>query len=445
MIGWSWVLLSGSWVSKAGTLGAMTAFGLGGLAVVLIGLTYAELAAAMPKAGGEHVYSLRALGAGASFVCTWALIMAYITVPVFESVAIGVGLEYLFPGIKRVFLWRVAESDVYLSAVAIGAAAALIMTAINVLGIKMAAIVQTVVTFCFFVVGALFITGSLFTGEFSDAAPFWVDGAPGALGVLIMVPMMLVGFDVIPQSAEEIDLPPAAIGKLLVVSVIMAVAWYCLIILGVGLSLSPEQAANSSMATADANAVVWGHPVAGKLLVVAGIGAILTSWNAFIIGGSRALYALARSGMIPRALGDLHPRYNTPHRAVILIGVLSMVSPLLGRKILVWLIDAGGFAVIIAYAMVAWSFLVLRRKEPGLERPFRVRHGQLVGYLALIMSIAIGMVYLPFSPASLVWPYEWIMVLAWALIGAVFYALRDRKHSAATPPAEVAPTVESSP
>ena len=72
MIGWSWVALTGNWIDSAGSVGAMLAFAIGGVVVIFVGLTYAELASAMPQAGGEHVYSHRALGSTASFICTWA-------------------------------------------------------------------------------------------------------------------------------------------------------------------------------------------------------------------------------------------------------------------------------------------------------------------------------------------------------------------------------------
>ena len=75
MIGWSWVLMTGVWLTNAGTLGTLIAFAVGGFAVALIGLTYSELASAMPKAGGEHVYTLRALGHRWSFACTWSKFM----------------------------------------------------------------------------------------------------------------------------------------------------------------------------------------------------------------------------------------------------------------------------------------------------------------------------------------------------------------------------------
>jgi APA family basic amino acid/polyamine antiporter len=70
MIGWSWVVLTGTWITSAGVAGAIIAFLVGGGAIAIVGLTYAELASALPFAGGEHVYSERALGYRASFICT---------------------------------------------------------------------------------------------------------------------------------------------------------------------------------------------------------------------------------------------------------------------------------------------------------------------------------------------------------------------------------------
>jgi len=430
MIGWSWVLLTGEWLHRAGTMGAILAFAMGGTAVIFISLTYAELAAAMPKAGGEHVYTMRAFGRPLSFVCTWAILMAYVAVPVFESAALPTAMEYLFPDMKAVRLWSVLGADVHLSLVAVGVIGAIVMTIINVLGIKLAAIVQTIITGLFFVVGVMFLAGALTNGSYSNTEPLLVDGMKGSLGVLIMVPALMVGFDVIPQSAEEINLPTELIGKLLVISVILAVIWYALITIGVSLALSPTQLQNSRMATPDATAAVWGGAWAGNLMVIAGIGGILTSWNAFIIGGSRVIYALAQSGMLPALFGKLHPRFNTPYWAILLIGLLSCISPFFGRTILVWIIDASSFAIIIAYAMVAWAFIKLRRKEPGMARPFKVRQGMFVGYTALILSVAIGLVYLPGSPAALIWPYEWAMVLGWALLGIILYFLANRNKAA---------------
>jgi amino acid transporter len=419
MVGWSWVALSGTWIEDAGSLGAMLAFLAGGTALIFVGLTYAELASAMPQAGGEHVYSHRALGATASFVCTWAILLGYVSVVAFEAVALPTVTEYLLPGFSRGYLWTVAGWDVYASWVAVGVVAAFVMTFINIIGIATAAKLQSLVVLIVLVSGLMIMGGALSAGSLSNMQPLMQNGAGGVLGVLIMVPFMLVGFDVIPQSAEEVNIPFEAIGRAVVWSVVIAVAWYTMIIAAVAMGLPSGLRSSSSLPTADAAAALLGGQWAGKFLVIGGIAGILTSWNAFLIGGSRALYALAKAGQLPASFAQLHPRFNTPHRAILLIGSLSVLAPFFGRPALVWLVDAGGFGVVIAYVMVAWSFLVLRRNEPEMERPYRVQHGEIVGKLALVLSLAICTLYLPWSPAALVWPAEWLIVFCWCCLGAV--------------------------
>ncbi len=428
MIGWSWVLLTGEWLARAGSLGTVIAFVIGGTAVVFISLTYAELAAAMPKAGGEHVYTYRALGPTVSFIASWAIVMAYVSVCVFESAALPTALEYLFPDMRIGFLWKIQGADVYASLVAVGVVAAIVMTLINYVGIRFAAFVQTVITTLFFLVGISFFVGA-FSFELSgDSIPLFQHGIAGVLGVLVMVPALMVGFDVIPQSAEEINLPPRQIGTLLVISVSLAAAWYILISLAVSSSLSAGQLASAGIATADATASVWRSQLMGNLMILAGVGGILTSWNAFIIGGSRVLFALAESGMIPGLFAAIHPRYRTPHVAILTIGALSCLSPFFGRTVLVWLVDAGSFFIVIAYGLVAWAFLKLRKTEPSMERPFKVKYGRFVGFTALGLSLGLGVLYLPGSPAALLWPYEWAMVLFGVLTGLAFYVNSRRQQ-----------------
>lgn len=421
MIGWSWVAVSGVWIEKAGSVGAMLAFLIGGIVLIFVGLTYAELASAMPKAGGEHVYSQRALGRLASFVCTWAIVLGYVSVVAFEAVALPTVVEYLVPGFSRGYLWTIAGWDVTASWVLVGAGAAVIMTLINVIGIKSAVRLQSIAVLIVLLSGLSLTLGAAVEGHASNLPPLFENGYTGLLGVLIMVPFMMVGFDVIPQSAEEVNIPFADIGRVLMLSVVMATLWYVVVIWAVSSGLTNDARAQSTLPTADAAVALFGAAWAGKLIVIGGVAGILTSWNAFLIGGSRALYALAEAGQLPSVFARLHPRFNTPHNAILLIGAISVGAPLFGRPVLVWLVDAGGLGIVIAYAMVAWSFLVLRNKEPDMERPFRVRHGQIVGYVALISSLAIATLYLPWSPAALVWPAEWAIIIAWTGLGALLY------------------------
>ena len=422
MIGWSWVLMTGVWLTNAGTLGTLIAFAVGGFAVALIGLTYSELASAMPKAGGEHVYTQRALGHRWSFACTWALLFSYVNVCLFEAVALPSAVEYLFPDIRMGTLWTFIGSDVDLGFVLVGSSAAALVTWVNVLGIRTAAILQSIVTVLIVISGVLLISGAALFGDFENAKPLIATPATGILSVLIMVPALLVGFDVIPQSAEEIDLPPNRIGKLLVISVGCAVAWYVLIAFAVGLGLNAEQQASTTMATADAAQSLWQHPWAGALLVLGGIGGIMTSWNAFVVGGSRVLYALAKSNHVPAVFARLHPKYKTPYVGIAAIGVLSMIAPLFGKTILVWLINSGSFATTVAFLFVAISFLVLRRTEPDMPRPFKVSHPRLVGYGAVILSRGLLSAVLPWRTSALPWPAEWLTIVLWSCLGLVLLA-----------------------
>lgn len=420
MIGWSWVVLSGTWISSAGTLGAILAFLLGGGIMLVIGLTYAELASALPFAGGEHVYAHRALGAGASFICTWAIILGYVSVVTFEAVALPTVLDSLIPGLDKVFLWQIGGWDVYLTWVLTGVTGSVLMTILNIRGVSMVALVQSVVVLAILIVGLLFVSGALFTGDIANMQPLMKDGVSGIALVLVMVPFMFVGFDTIPQAAEEIDLPFKDIGAVLMLSVLMAIAWYSMIVLGVGLVMDEATINTSDVVTAEANARVYGE-LGGTVLLIAGLAGIITSWNAFILGGSRAIYALAHAGLLPDFLGRLHPEYHTPKNAIILIGALSVIGPFFGRPALVWVVDAGGLGIVIAYAMVAWSFLVLRKKEPELERPYKVPFGNLTGSAALVLSLGLGLLYLPGSPSALVWPQEWGIVILWSILGAILY------------------------
>ena len=291
-----------------------------------------------------------------------------------------------------------------------------------------AARLQSIVVSVIFGVGILLMTGAISFGQLSNAEPWLATPATGVLSVLIIVPAMMVGFDVIPQSAEEIDLPPNRIGRLLIISVIIAITWYVGISLAVSVALTPDMISANSLATADAARALWGGSWAGTALVLGGIAGILTSWNAFIIGGSRVLFALAESGMVPTVFSRLHPRYKTPYVAIIVIGLLSCVSPLFGRAVLIWLTNAASFSIVIAYLFVAITFLALRRNEPDMPRPFTVSHPRIVGIGAVLLALGLLSLYLPWSPSAMIWPYEWGMILFWTVIGLVFF-LRFRSRA----------------
>lgn len=360
MVGWGWVVLAGDWILAAGTWGAMLAFMIGGLAVIMIGVNYAELASSMPVTGGEHTYTHRALGVTVSFICSWSILFGYLSVVAFEAVALPTVVEYFIPNYNQGYLWTIAGWDVYATWVGVGMLGSIIVTWLNIRGMEVSAWFQkTAVMGILFVGTLLFIGAVIYNPANSTAvqAPAFIGGIGGIMTVIVMVPFMFVGFDVIPQAAEEIDLTRPNIGKFLIVSIIIAVMWYVGVAWSVGRTLPLIQAQGSTLATADAMTNAWHGKWAGILLVIGGVLGILSSWNAFLIGGSRLLYAMSKAHMLPAFLGKLHPKYKTPKNAILLIGGLATLAPLFGRKMLVWIVDAGGFGIVIAYTCVAISFL----------------------------------------------------------------------------------------
>lgn len=429
MIGWGWVVMAGDWIKGAGTLGSIMAFIIGGIMVVFVGLTYAELTAAMPQCGGEHVFSLRALGKNGSFVCTWAIILGYVGVVAFEACAFPTVIQYICPGFLKGYMYTIAGFDIYASWVAVGVVASIIITIINYFGAKSAAKLQTILTISIAAIGVALVAASGFSGNIENTKPLFTDGVGGILTVAVMTPFMFVGFDVIPQAAEEINVPFKKIGKIMILSIVMAVIWYIMIIIAVSMVMTKSQLDTSTLVTADAmKNAFFGSEMAAKVVIIGGMAGIVTSWNSFFMGGSRAIYSLAESKMLPGFLAKLHPKYKTPTNAILLIGVISVVAPFFGRAMMVWLTDAGSFGVVVAYVLVSMSFLVLRFREPDMIRPYKVKCGKIIGGIAVLLSGFMMLLYLPGMPSGLV-KEELIMVGAWTVLGIIFYSIAKLKYS----------------
>ena len=420
MIGWGWVILSGPLIAQAGTLGSILAVILASAMVGCVGLAYAELTSAMPRAGGELAFTFRALGPGVSWVCGWALILAYVGVCAFEAVALSSVVNYLNSSFSQWPLFDVVGTPVYLSWILLSSAGAIFIGYINWKGIQTAAWVQWVAMAGLVAVGLSFFVAAQVTGSVSNLEPRWHD-LRGLLRAAMLMPFLLIGFDVIPQAAEEISVPRREIGKLLMLSIGMATVWYLLVQWSVGVSMTESARQGSTLVTADAAAHAFRSAWGGKLLVLGGLLGVLTSWNAFFVGATRLVYAMGRAGMLPRGLQELHPKHNTPSRAVLFMLACTLVAPWLGAGALVWIANAASFAAVLAFCLVTISFLRLRQTEPEMDRPYLVPGGNMVPYIAVAVSIGFVCLYLPFSPSALIWPEEWLIVVVWAALGVAVY------------------------
>lgn len=413
---------------------------IGGLMVFFVGLTYAELTSAMPQCGGEHVFSYRAMGPTGSFVCTWMIILGYVATSAFEATALPTVITYLFPDFNQVYLYSIAGKDIYLTTIVLGVGVAILITVINIKGAKTAAILQTVLTAIIAIAGILLVVGSAINGDMGNiTGQMWESGAGNTLGsvfkVACMTPFLFIGFDVIPQAAEEINVPYKKIGKIMLLSIFLAVAWYLMIIFAVCYimpqsEIAKEMMSQNGLVSAKAIEIAFRSPLMGKVLIIGGLCGIITSWNSFLMGGSRALYSMGESLMIPKMFGKLG-KNKTPEAAIILCGIACVAAPFFGRGVLVWLVDAASFGCVIAYMFVSISFCILRKKRLEMERPYKVKAGKFVGVMAVLMAGFMTLLYIiPASfSAALVWQ-EWVVVGIWLALGVFFYFYSKRKYGA---------------
>ena len=357
MIGWGWIMLAGSWVGNGGTLGAIIAFLLGGVMAIFVGLTYAELTPALPLAGGELVFSYRAMGYNASWFTGWMITLAYLGVAAWEGPALSNALGFLFGNALPDLgvLYELQGSQVTGMFLLIGIVGAIVMTVLNLAGAKSSAIFQTTATVAMAIGGIAFFVSGVATGEVENLKPMFTDGQ-GLVAVILAVPAMFVGFDVIPQAAEEMNMPLNKIGKVMIIAIVMAATWYIIMILGTAMSTPGDVLSGyvndpDCVPVANCFAYALGSPVWGKLMICAAMCGILTSWNGFIVGASRVIFSMARAHMLPGIFAKVNKK-GVPVAAILLVGIVTILSPLLGKSALVWFVDAAAFGTVVAYFMV---------------------------------------------------------------------------------------------
>ena len=177
--------------------------------------------------------------------------------------------------------------------------------------------------------------------------------------------------------------------------------------------------------------VVLASPVLGRLVLIAGLIGLLTSWNGFFIGASRVLFSLGRARIIPGAFGAPHDRFASPHRAVLLVGAATCLAPLLGSEMLTAFVNVSSVCIAVSFFGVCLSMLALRRRAPQMRRPYRVRGGIAVATAGAVgAALIILALVLPGSPVALRWPHEWSILAGWTLLGIVLWRVAGARRGA---------------
>ena len=437
MIGVGWVTAMGSWLANAGPLGAVIAFALGGLLMLAIGLCYAEVTAALPLSGGEVAYAYKAYGTSKAFIVGWFLVFGYLSVSAFEAISISKVISYLIPTLDYWELYSVNGSPIYFSHIALSAVFVLLISAINYTGVKNSARFQVGLTILFIGLTFVFVIAGLVMGDWNNLSPLFAANQTGSIAagiamVLVTVPFWFVGFDTIPQAAEEANesISFKTIGLLIPLSIVAAVSFYILLIMSTSVAAPWHDIIGDKLPTAKAFGTATQSPFLVKLILVTAIVGLLTSWNGFFLAGSRVLFAMGRGKIISPVLGKSHTKFQTPYKAVLFSGVVTFLASLMGPGAMLSFVNVGSLCIVIAFFGVSYSFLTLRVKFPDLHRPYKTPGGNLLGYVGILgsLSILLLMVF-PNSPVALVWPFEWGIFLTFSVLGIMLWLLSAKSRT----------------
>jgi APA family basic amino acid/polyamine antiporter len=357
----------------------------GGLLSLFGALSFAELGAAMPKAGGQYAYLRRGLGPVWGFMFGWM----HSTVGESSSAAsIAAGLarfsSFLIPAIAApIFTWQTTNpltgkpwEFVFTWAQPAAVAAILFFTAINYLGVRVGGAVQVGLTILKIAAVLSIVGAGLFLGHgrLAHFHPFWPHSAAGAtipafFGALGAALWAYDGWEDLNRVGSEVrdpqrNIPRALVGGTIFVAIVYLVfTSACFYVLPFASVASSEHVASDVVAAfAGRGAALW--------ITLATILSALGTLNSSLLSGARVPYAMSRDGLFFEFTGTVHPRFRTPGGALIFQGICAAAMALTGT--FEELTSLFVFAAWIFYALSVVAMFRLRRIEPEMPRPYRV-------------------------------------------------------------------------
>jgi APA family basic amino acid/polyamine antiporter len=348
-------------------------------AAIVVGLSYAELASTYPRAGADYEYTRQAMGPRAAFVVGWLIVIGNLVAA--AAVALGFG-SYL-------------KTFIGVGATPIAVGALVVATLIAFYGIRESVWTSMVLTLV--EAGGLVFIIAIGVPHLGDVDLLESNaGATGIFGGASLVMFAFIGFEQIATLSEETRDAPRVIPRALLLAVAVTATLYLLVALAAVSVLGWEALSDSDAPLASVASEVLGGRAEDFIAVVA----LFSTANTvllLLVAASRLIYSMADTGSLPRFLAWVHPGVHTPARAIVLSLVVSVGFALSGDIGLV--AGATNFAVFVGFAAVNLSLIVLRFRQPEVERPFRVPLS--VGRVPVLPVVALGAI--GFMMANLEW------------------------------------------
>ena len=456
IIGWGSFINPGKkFLPNSGVAGTAIAMVLGALVMVIIAFSYAYMVPKFPEAGGEFSFTKHCFGKSMAYFCGWFLVAAYLTNVPMNSTAIGLivdGLDGSADILKFGFHYQIAGFDVWLGEMILAMGILILFGILNILGVEKAGFIQTVLAsllaICAFVLCIAGIlsakakginmepiwgfdkAAAIAAGAGNDASSFAHKGTGGVLSAILatfaIAPWAYVGFDTIPQAAEEFKFSYKKVMTIMVV----AIAFGCFVytsnntVAAAALTNWPERVMAGEWVLLIAAEELLG--VFGKVLIGVGVScAVLSGIMGFYLASSRLMYSMSRDGFLPKWFGVIDERHKTPKNAMIFCIIISLVGPFLGREALGWFVDMSAIGASIGYLFTCLSTIkTIKRDKDGSKLLY------IFAILGVIFSGAFMILQLIPIPGLEGVHFSWqsyVMLGVWILIGVIFY-LKQRKE-----------------
>ena len=459
IIGWGSFINPGKkFLPNSGVAGTAIAMILGALVMMIIARSYAYMVPKYPKAGGEFTFTKMCFGKIAAYICGWFLVVAYLTNVPMNSTAIGLivdGLDGSANILKFGFHYQIAGFDVWLGEILLASGILILFGILNILGVKKAGFVQTIlatllaicaVTLC--VAGivsakakginmepiwgfdkAAAAAANATTADIGDFAHVGTQGVLSAvLATFAIAPWAYVGFDTIPQAAEEFKFPLKKVMTILIIAILFGCFVYVSnnTVAATALENWPDRVLAGDWVLLIAAEELLGS--FGKVLIGIGVScAVLSGIMGFYLASSRLMYSMAGDGFLPKWFGYVDEKHGTPKNAMIFCIIVSLSGPVLGREALGWFVDMSAIGASIGYFATCIAALRTMRRDRDGTIPLKIM--ATLGVIFSLIFMILQLIPIPGLSGVHFSAQSYIMLIIWIALGLVFYLKQRRQFT----------------
>src|SRR5699024_9807041 len=440
-IGWGAFVLPVDWMATSGPLGVIIGYSIGAALMIIIGVSYGYLIERLPVSGGEFAYTYVGLGRFHAFFCGWFLTLGYMSIVALNASALALLGKFVLPSvIEQGYMYTIAGWDVYIGEIIVACIALIAFALVNIRGASLSGFTQFIFCICL-LGGVILLTIAMIlhpSSSFSYMQPLFkpeVGAISSIIAIVAIAPWAYIGFDNIPQAAEECKFTAKKSFKLIVITLLCSALVYALTTIATAVGQAWISLVEAGSAWGTGMVVVIAYGTFGIIILAfALMMGVFTGLNGFYVSTNRLLFAMGRAKVLPKTFGKLHSKYKTPQAGILFTLIATMAAPFFGREVLMWIVDMSSlgvtiayfYACFVAYRLFRWS---VKQYVPNNQQfSFVSRVRKVLSLLVVISSIGVFLLLVTLASPGFLSSTPWIALIVWISLGALFFAMRFKNY-----------------